>query len=170
MHIDWTCCSKSAWDLGLLVRKTCSMTGSVWRADLPNPVLLVGTGRQPRTIWPRDSATYKQHNWAFNAHIKGNKNHINRSIYRKQKKIKHKHDFPIDKYLPLTTKIFHFMECANDRKRRYIHPIPSEIQFCSLHDASLMLAGRTYQRRTQLVLVIQIQHLYKPVKHPDLSS
>jgi hypothetical protein len=52
-----TCFSKSTFDPELGVRKTCSITGSVRTADFPNPVLSVGTERQPRTVWPRDSAT-----------------------------------------------------------------------------------------------------------------
>lgn len=52
-----TCFSKSTFESELGVRNTCSITGSVSWADLPNPVLSVGTERQPRTLWPRDSAT-----------------------------------------------------------------------------------------------------------------
>lgn len=54
-RITWR--SRSTFDRGLLVRNTCSITGSVCKADLPNPELSVGTVRHQRTVWPRDSAT-----------------------------------------------------------------------------------------------------------------
>lgn len=41
------------------------MTGSVSWADLPNSELSVGTERQPRTEWPRDSATWQQRHRTF---------------------------------------------------------------------------------------------------------
>lgn len=60
-----TCLSKSTFDWVLGVRNTCSITGSVSTADLPNPVLSVGTERHPITECPRDSATWQQKHKTF---------------------------------------------------------------------------------------------------------
>lgn len=47
------------------MRKTCSTTGSVSKADLPSSELSVGTTRHPRTVCPRDSATCKHNREAY---------------------------------------------------------------------------------------------------------
>lgn len=49
--------SKSMVDMELLVRNTCSIRGSVCIAEYPKSELSVFMRRQPRTVWPRASAT-----------------------------------------------------------------------------------------------------------------
>uniref|UniRef100_A0A0A9CGQ2 Uncharacterized protein n=1 Tax=Arundo donax TaxID=35708 RepID=A0A0A9CGQ2_ARUDO len=52
----YICCSKSALEHELLDTNTCSITGSVSRADCPKSELSVGTRRHPRTTCPSNFA------------------------------------------------------------------------------------------------------------------